>query len=555
MAGNILAIDQGTTNTKALVIDPSGRILARGSQPTAIRYPQPGWVEQDALEIWQCTLTAIRQCLATQARPNLVALAISNQRETALVWERATGKPVGPCVVWQCKRSAPFCNELKARGLEAFLQTRTGLQVDAMFSASKIRWLLEAVENGVARAAQGELCAGNVDSWLLWNLTGGRVHATDVTNASRTQLMSLRQLAWDPEVLEVFGIPAAALPSIRPSSHIYGETEPIDALSGGIPIASLISDSHASLYGLGGFQPGTRSVKATYGTGSSLMTPTSQPILSRYGLSTTVAWARQARACGGARHPSTTATKGVASAQDAQLAKVVASAQDAQLAKGMASVQDAVEGGVKKDQVVTYALEGNIYATGAAVQWVGELLGLPDPGPGIERLAHTVEDAGGVCFVPALAGLGAPHWSEAARGLITGLTRGTSAGHLARAAVEAIAYQVRDVFDAMQGEAGAPLNTLLADGGASRNDLLMQFQADLLGCRVLRSNSAEMSPLGAAFLAGLATGVWSDEADLVALIPSRDCFEPRMSAERREALYAGWREAVARTVADHRIRL
>jgi glycerol kinase len=489
MGHNILAIDQGTTNTKALVIDPSGRILARGSQPTAIRYPQPGWVEQDALEIWGCTCAAIEQCLAALERPDLAAVAISNQRETALVWERATGKPLGPCVVWQCHRSAAICNEVKARDLGAFLQERTGLQIDPMFSASKIRWLLDHVPDGQARAANAELGAGNVDAWLLWNLTGGTVHATDMTNASRTQLMSLADLAWDAEALDIFGIPIAILPRIRPSSFLFGETIPVGGLPGGIPIASLIGDSHASLYGLGGFRPG--SVKATYGTGSSLMTPTAAPIISEQGLSTTIAWARER---------------------------------------------------------AVYALEGNIYATGAAMQWVGELLGLADPGPEIEKLARTLNDTGGVYFVPALVGLGAPHWSESARGLIAGLTRGAGAGHLARAALEAIAYQVRDVFDVMQAEAGAALDTLLADGGASRSDLLMQFQADMLDCPVLRSSSPDVSPLGAAFLAGLAVGIWSDEAEIERLVPPRDRFEPTMPADQRKTLYAGWREAVARTL-------
>jgi glycerol kinase len=491
MSGNILAIDQGTTNTKALVIDPSGTVLARGSQPTSISYPQPGWVEQDALEVWRCTREAINECLSALDEPDLAAVAVTNQRETALVWERKTGKPVGPCVVWQCRRTASFCNELKAQGLEALLQERTGLQVDPMFSASKIRWILDYTKDGHRRAERGELCAGNIDSWVLWNLTGGAVHATDMTNASRTQLLNLHELEWDGEVLDIFGIPSAALPEIKPSSYVYGETVPIDSLPGGVPIASLIGDSHASLYGQGGFKPG--SIKATYGTGSSLMTPTSAPLLSENGLSTTIAWAR------------------------------------------------------KK---ATYALEGNIYATGAAVEWLGHLLGLDDPGPGVEKLARTVEDAGGVYFVPALVGLGAPHWKESARGLIMGLTLGTGAGQLARATLEAIAYQVRDVFDVMQAESGTSLQTMLADGGASRNDLLIQFQADIIGCPVLRSSSTDISPLGAAFLAGLAVGLWTDEAEIETLVPPRDCFEPRMSSEQRETMYAGWREAVARTVFD-----
>ena len=489
MGTNILAIDQGTTNTKALLISASGAVLARGSRPTTVHYPRPGWVEQDAMEVWLSTREAIDDCLSAVDNPDLAAVAVTNQRETSLVWERGTGKPVGPCVVWQCRRTIPFCNELRARGLEPFLQERTGLQVDPMFSASKIRWILEQTSDGSARAAQGELCAGNIDAWVLWKLTGGAVHATDMTNASRTQLFNLRSLGWDEEVLGIFGIPAAVLPEIRSSSAIYGETVPMDDLPGGVPIACLIGDSHASLYGLGGFTPG--SIKTTYGTGSSLMTPTSEPVISGNGLSTTIAWAR--------------------------------------------------------DQA-TYALEGNIYATGAAVQWVGQLLGLDDPGSGVEKLARSVEDTGGVYFVPALVGLGAPHWKESARGVIAGLTRGSEPGHLARATLEAIAYQVRDVFDVMQAESGTSLRTLLADGGGSRNDLLVQMQADVINCPVLRSTSADVSPLGASYLAGLAIGLWSDEAEVAALVPARDRFEPQISPRRREAMYAGWQQAVARTV-------
>jgi glycerol kinase len=446
-------------------------------------------VEQDAMAIWRCTREAIDQCLSGCHESSLAAVAISNQRETSMVWERASGQPVGPCVVWQCQRTAPFCNELKAQGGELFLQQRTGLQLNPMFSASKFRWLLDHVPDGHRRAAQGELCVGNVDGWLLWNLTGGAVHATDVTNASRTLLLNLHTLAWDAEALDLFGLPEAALPGIRPSSHVYGETVPNGRLPGGVPIGSLIGDSHASLFGQGGFKPG--SIKATYGTGSSLMTPTSSLVFSDNGLSTTIAWARDA---------------------------------------------------------ATYALEGNIYATGAAVEWLGRLLNLDDAGPGVERLARAVADTGGVYFVPALVGLGAPHWEESAQGLITGLTHGAGSEQLARATLEAIAYQVRDVFDVMQAEAGAPLQTVLADGGASRNDLLMQFQADIIGCPVMRSRSTDVSPLGAAFLAGLAVGLWADLAEVETLVPLRDQFEPQMSAERREHLYAGWQKAVARTV-------
>ena len=491
MGRSILAIDQGTTNTKALLVGASGEVLARGACPTAISFPQPGWVEQDALDVWRNTCDAIDACLAGVSEPDLVAVAISNQRETAVVWERATGRPVGPAVVWQCRRTIPFCNQLKAQGLDGFLHERSGLQIDPMFSASKIRWILEHTVFGFERAEQRELCAGNIDSWLLWNLTGGAVHATDMTNASRTQLLNLHELTWDADILDIFGIPRALLPELRPSSTIYGETTAVGALPAGVPVACLIGDSHASLYGLGGFEPG--SVKTTYGTGSSLMTPTRGPVISRHGLSTTIAWA-------------------------------------------FASV--------------TYALEGNIYATGAAVEWLGALLGLEDAGPGVEALARSVDGAGGAYFVPALVGLGAPHWKDSVKGLISGLTRGAGAGQLARATLEAIAYQVCDVFDVMQAEAGVPLRSLLVDGGGSRNDLLVQFQADMLDCPVLRSTSADVSPLGAAFLAGLAIGLWADQNEITGLVPARDRFEPHMPASERDTLYAGWQEALARTVLE-----
>ena len=512
----ILAIDQGTTNTKALLVGPDGAVLARGSVPTGVAYPQPGWVEQDPLEIWRCTLEAIGRCLAAAGPVNvaamtIAAIAIANQRETALLWERATGLPVGPAVVWQCRRSAPFCERLKAEGLEPLLRSRTGLQVDPMFSGSKVRWLLDHA----AKSAAG-LCAGNVDAWLLWHLTGGAVHATDLTNASRTQLLNLADLTWDDEILALFGLPRAVLPTLRASSAVFGETVPIDLpggaiLPGGIPIASMIGDSHASLYGLGGFRPGA--VKATYGTGTSLMSPTPAPIASSHGLSTTIAWAHSP----GRETPA-------ASPLSPNIRSLITSPS------------------------AIYALEGNIYTTGGAVQWIGDLLGLDDPGTAIEALARTVPDAGGVAFVPALVGLGAPHWAPSARGLVTGLSLGTGRAHLARAALDAIACQVRDVFDAMQADAGLTLSTLLADGGASRNDLLMQLQADILGCPVERSRSSDVSALGAAFLAGLTVGTWSDETALEAFIPPRDRFEPAIDGAERAARYATWRAALTRTL-------
>lgn len=484
----ILAIDQGTTNTKALLVDGSGAVVAETARPLGVRYPQPAWVEQDPLELWQSVVEAAAACLDAARPARLAAVAIANQRESVLLWERSSGRPLGPCITWQCRRSADFCQTLVGRGLEPFLRSRTGLTIDPLFSAGKARWLLDHTPRGRQRAAAGELCIGTVDSWVLWNLTNGAVHATDMTNAARTQLFNLHTLAWDDELLELFGVPRAALPEVRPSSALYGETA-APGLPAGVPIAALIGDSHGALYGHAGFQPGA--IKATYGTGSSLMTPTSTPVISQGGLSTTVAWGRE---------------------------------------------------------TVTYALEGNISVSGAAVQWLAHALSVEGGGKGVERLAGDEIDTGGIYFVPAFVGLGAPHWVESARGLITGITRGTTPQHLARATLHSIAYQVRDVFDTMQAEAGQELTMLLADGGASRNDRLMQFQADMIGRPVMRSLASDVSALGAAYLAGLAAGVWRSEEEIAGLSRPHDCFEPQMAEARRAELYDGWKKAVARTI-------
>ncbi|HXF63080.1 MAG TPA: glycerol kinase [Caldilineaceae bacterium] len=485
----LLGIDQGTTNTKALRINAAGEVTGRSTQPLDVSYPQPAWVEQDPMALWCSVQNAIDGCLADAGPAHIAAVAVTNQRESVVLWERQSGLPAGPCVVWQCRRSAPFCQELQERGLAPLLHQRTGLTIDPLFSASKMRWLLDHTPDGHRRAENGELCLGTVDSWVLWNLTGGKVHACDMTNASRTQLFNLHTLRWDEELLALFGIPAVALPTVMPSSAIYGETVPTGRLPGGIPIAAMIGDSHAALFGHAGFRQGA--IKATYGTGSSLMTPVERPVLSARGLSTTVAWATD--------H-------------------------------------------------ATYALEGNISVTGAAVQWLGQLLGLANPAEEVARLAAQTPDAEGVYFVPAFVGLGAPHWRPAARGLITGLTRGSGPAHLARATLESIAYQVRDVFEAMQAEAGVELSFLLADGGASRNDQLMQFQADILDVPVLRSASADVSALGAAYLAGLAVGLWSSLDEIAALPRGHDRFEPQMEASQRAALVAGWQQAIAQAM-------
>ncbi len=488
MPRHILAIDQGTTNTKALLFDERGQIAASASRPVPVEFPLPGWVEQDAEELWRTVVDAAGDCLAQAAAGSPAAIGIANQRESVVVWERSTSRPVGPCVVWQCRRTAPFCDELRRRGAARSIAESTGLGIDPLFSASKARWLLEHTPDGFARAASGELAIGTVDSWLLWNLSGGAVHACDFTNASRTQLLNLRRLEWDREMLEWFGIPLAALPVLGPSSHVYGKTAGAGNIPAGVPIAALAGDSHAALFGHAIFRPGQ--VKATYGTGSSVMTLTDQPVRAA-GLSTTIAWS-----CGGETR---------------------------------------------------YALEGNISTTGGAVQWVGELLGIDPPADGAAQLAAAVTDSGGVYLVPAFVGLGAPHWDEAARGAITGLTRGTTAAHLARAAVESIAYQVRDVIEAME-RAGCSIPWLLADGGGSRNPRLMQFQADILGRPVVRSTEADVSARGAAWLAGLAVGVWQSMEVLASLPRGEDRFEPRMEAAERERLYAGWCDAVGQAL-------
>ena len=432
------------------------------------------------------------KCWRTARVP--AAVAVTNQRETVLLWERDTGRPVGPAIVWQCRRTEPMCEELRARHLEPLLRQKTGLTIDPLFPATKMRWLLDQAPNGLKRAMRGELCVGTMDSWLIWNLTGGAsvqkaIHVCDATNASRTQLFALRELDWDDELLEIFGVPREVLPEIHPSSAIYGTTAQLGNLPSGVPLAAAIGDSHGALFGQCGFASG--SIKATYGTGSSLMMPLPELKISDGGLSTTLAWLHE--------------------------------------------------------EQPTYALEGNIAVSGAAVQWLGEFLGLKEPARDVAALAAQAQSSGELYLVPAFVGLGAPHWNSTARGLMTGLTRGTTAADVARAALESIAYQVRDVFDAMQQESGSELRVLLADGGASANDQLMQFQADILGCTVLRNQSANLAALGAAYLAGLAMGIWSSEQEIENLPRTLDRFEPQMDAEKRTRLYDGWKKAVART--------
>ncbi|HEY3444371.1 MAG TPA: glycerol kinase GlpK [Paludibaculum sp.] len=485
----ILAVDQGTTNTKVLLMDCAGTVRARASRPLGIAFPEPGWVEQDALALWTSVIEAMDDCLEQAHGAEVAAVGVTNQRESVIVWDRRTGEPAGPCIIWQCRRTAAFCAKLHERGLDQIIRERSGQPIDPLFSASKAAWLLAHIPDGHARASAGELCVGTVDSWLLWKLSGGARHATDPSNASRTQLLNLRSVQWDAELLDVFKIPAACLPALQASSSVFGETSGCGRMPAGVPVASLIGDSHAALFGHAAFVPG--SVKATYGTGSSLMTLTDAPVASRHGLSSTIAWARPGS--------------------------------------------------------VSYALEGNITNTGGTMQWLAQLLGLSGGAEEIAGLAATVPRSDGAYLVPAFAGLGAPHWDSGARGVLCGLTRGTTAAHIARAALESIAFQVNDVFEALGRDAGIAMPALLADGGASRNDALMQFQADILERPVIRSSSPDLSAIGAAWLAGLAIGFWSSLEEIAAMPRPTDRFEPRMAPARRRELISGWQDALART--------
>lgn len=483
----ILGIDQGTTNSKAILVNLKGEQIAHGSCAVQIAFPRPGWVEQDAVALWQSVQTAIDRCLAAASQSvDIRAVGISSQRESGVLWDRQTGAPLGPLVSWQCRRGSVVVDHVRGQGHEEAIVQRSGLPLDPMFTASKLRWLIDHTPDGPARAANGELCAGTVDSWLIWNLSGGTLHRCDASNAARTQLFNIHDLAWDPDLVAWFGVPAAALPEVMPSSAIFCETSGSGALPAGIPVASAVGDSHAALFGHAGFTPGA--VKATYGTGSSLMSPVLAAAIPPRGLAVTVAW--------------------------------------------------------KLDRPM-YAFEGNITVTGAAIQWLADVLGLESP-TALAALAAETTSSDGVYLVPAFAGLGAPHWDNEARGIISGLTRGTNAKHLARAVIESVAYQIRDVFDVMDQAVDAGLDVLLADGGMTRNESLMQFQADILGRPVIRNNTAELSATGASYLAGLAVGVWKSLEEIANLPRSVNRFDPAMPAADREALYAGWREAVER---------
>ncbi|MDD5139651.1 MAG: glycerol kinase GlpK [Verrucomicrobiales bacterium] len=485
---HILALDQGTTSSRAIVFDHGGRIVSAAQREFRQIFPQPGRVEHNAQEIWATQLTVARQALrkAGLTAKDIAAIGITNQRETAVVWDRATGKPICNAIVWQDRRTSPACDRLKARSLAPLIRRKTGLVIDAYFSATKLQWILNHVPGAKKRALAGELAFGTIDSWLVWNLTNGRCHITDASNASRTMLFNIHTGAWDDELLRLFDVPRAILPDVRSSSEVYGET---NLLGGAIPIAGIAGDQQAALFGQVCTRPGM--VKNTYGTGCFLLMHTGgKPIASKNNLLTTVAW----------------------------------------------RIGDRTE----------YALEGSIFIAGAVVQWLRDGLGIIKSSGEIEALAAQVPDNGGVYLVPAFAGLGAPHWDAYARGLIIGLTRGTMRAHIARAALEGIAYQVADVLHVMENDAGIKLKELRVDGGACANNLLMQFQADLLGVPVVRPRVTETTSLGAAYLAGLGVGFWKDQREIAAHWEADRRFTPKAKPATREQLLSGWTRALTR---------
>jgi glycerol kinase len=490
--GYVLAIDQGTTGTTVLVFDREVNIKGRGYSEITQHYPRPGWVEHDPAEIWKVTMKVVADALADAGveAGELRAVGITNQRETTVLWERGTGKPVANAIVWQDRRTAELCDELKARGLEEDARARTGLIFDAYFSGTKVKWLLDRNPELRKRAADGQIAFGTIDSWLVWNLTGGQAHVTDYSNASRTLLYNIHGLRWDEELLGLFDIPEAILPEVNSSSHVHGYTDPKVFFGRSVPIAGIAGDQQAALFGHACFEEGF--IKNTYGTGSFLLMNTGvKAVPSKEGLLTTIAWRLG-------------------------------------------------------DAPVEYALEGSIFVTGAAVQWLRDGLKIIDSAADTEALARDLDGNEGVYFVPALAGLGAPYWDPYARGTIVGITRGTGREHLARAALESMCYQTCDVVEAMSRDSAIQLREMRADGGAVGNGFLMQFQADMLGVPVEVPRITETTALGAAYLAGLAIGYWEDRAELSLRNKAGSRYQPRMSGEERSRLQGGWLSAVER---------
>ena len=486
----ILALDQGTSSSRAIVFDHDGNVCSTAQMEFTQHFPQPGWVEHDPMEIWASEAAVIAEAISKIGinGKNIAAIGITNQRETTIVWDAETGKPVHNAIVWQDRRTAAYCDELKARGLTDKIREKTGLIIDAYFSGTKIKWILDNVPGARERAEAGKLRFGTVDSWLVWQLTKGEVHITDVTNASRTMLFNINTLQWDKEMLDLLGIPASMLPEVKSSSEIYGRTK-TTIFAHEVPIAGIAGDQQAALFGQMCTVPG--SVKNTYGTGCFLLMNTgTKPILSKNKLLTTIAW--------------------------------------------------------KIGDTVNYALEGSIFVGGSVVQWLRDGLGIIRSSSEIEALAASVPDNGGVYFVPALTGMGAPYWDQDARGTICGLTRGATAAHIARAALEGIAFQTLDIVSAMEKDAGVKLSELKVDGGASRNNLLMQFQADVLGASVIRPKVTETTAMGAAYLAGLAVGYWGSTDEIRRQWQVDKAFTP--SGQDVSGFKAGWADAISRTI-------
>lgn len=493
MAQFILALDQGTTSSRAIIFDEKGAMITTVQKEFTQIFPQPGWVEHDAGEIWSTQLGVAAEAItrAGLSPENIAAIGITNQRETTVVWERATGKPIYNAIVWQDRRTASFCDELRAKGLDKTIRQKTGLIVDAYFSASKIKWILDHVEGAREKAAKGELCFGTIDTWLVWNLTKGQVHVTDVSNASRTMLCNIHTGQWDGELEKIFDIPGNMLPQIRSSSEVYGTTQNI-LTSHNIPIAGIAGDQQAALFGQMCTKPGM--VKNTYGTGCfMLMNTGEQPVISNNNLLTTIAW--------------------------------------------------------KVNGITHYALEGSVFIAGAVVQWLRDGLEVIKRSDDVEALAASIQDTEGVYFVPAFAGLGAPHWNQYAKGTMVGITRGTTAAHIARASLESIAYQTMDVLNAMEADSGISIKELRVDGGATINNLLMQFQADILNTKVVRPKVTETTALGAAYLAGLAVGYWKSIDQIQDQWQVDVQFESRMPEAKQAELKKGWQRAIKSAIA------
>lgn len=492
MSKYIMALDQGTTSSRAIIFDENGLIKGVTNREFTQIYPKPGWVEHDAMEIWGSQIGVAKEVLLKcgLAVHDIAAIGITNQRETTVVWDKNTGKPVYNAIVWQCRRTASICDELKERGLTEKIREKTGLVVDAYFSGTKIKWILDNVEGAREKAEKGDLLFGNIDTWLIWNLTGGKVHVTDYSNASRTMLFNIHTLEWDDDILKELNIPKNMLPKVMPSSCVYGYTT-TEIFGGEVPIAGVAGDQQAALFGQACYSAGM--AKNTYGTGCFMLMNTGEKAVeSKHGLLTTIAW------------------------------------------------------GV--DGKVEYALEGSIFIAGAVIQWLRDELRVLDNAAQSEELAMKVEDNNGVYLVPAFVGLGAPYWDMYARGAILGLTRGAKREHIVRAALESICYQTRDVLEAMQQDSGITLKNLKVDGGAVANNFLMQFQADILGVPVDRPKVIETTALGAAYLAGLAVGYWKDKNDISSKWQIDKTFKPQMETETKERLYAGWKKAVKRSM-------